>query len=57
MNIAYVSAAYDAAAWTDFGVAVTGAAAALAGLLLLAILINLRQILDATACPAGPPRR
>lgn len=34
------------AAWADFGVAVTGAAAALAGLVFVAISINLRSILS-----------
>lgn len=52
MNIDYVSTAYAAAAWTDFGVAVTGAAAALAGLLFIAISINLRQIIDSDGLPS-----
>jgi hypothetical protein len=41
-----VSVAYSAAAWSDFGGAVATAAAALAGLLFIAVSINLRQILD-----------
>jgi hypothetical protein len=41
-----VSVAYSAAGWSDFGAAVATAAAALAGLLFIAVSINLRQILD-----------
>jgi hypothetical protein len=41
-----VSVAYSAAGWSDFGGAVATAAAALAGLLFIAVSINLRQILD-----------
>jgi hypothetical protein len=52
VNIAYVSTAYDAAAWTDFGVAVTGAAAALSGLLFIAISINLQKILTFDGLPS-----
>jgi modulator of FtsH protease len=52
VSTAYVSTAYDAASWTDFGVSVTGAAAALAGLLFIAISINLRQILDSDGLPS-----
>jgi hypothetical protein len=38
---------YDAAAWTGFLTAITGAAAALAGLLFVAVSINLEHILKA----------
>ena len=38
--------AYDPAAWSDYGIALVGAAAALAGLVFVAISINLRQILS-----------
>jgi hypothetical protein len=38
--------AQDPAAWADFGVALTGASAALAGLVFVAISINLRSILS-----------
>jgi hypothetical protein len=41
-----VSAAYSAGAWTDFGTAAATAAAALAGLLFIAVSINLAKILD-----------
>lgn len=41
-----MSVAYSAASWSDFGAAVATAAAALAGLLFIAVSINLRQILD-----------
>jgi hypothetical protein len=37
---------YSAAGWADFGVATAGATAALAGLLLVAVSINLEKILD-----------
>ena len=40
--------AYDAAAWSDFAAGTAGAAAALAGLLFVAVSINLQPIL------AGP---
>jgi hypothetical protein len=39
-------AAEDPAAWSDFGLGLVGAAAALAGLIFVAISINLRQILS-----------
>jgi hypothetical protein len=38
--------AYDASQWADFSVAVLGGAAALVGLVFLAVSINLRQILS-----------
>jgi hypothetical protein len=47
-----VSTAYAAASWTEFGTAVAAAAAALAGLLFIAISINLRQILDEDGLPS-----
>jgi hypothetical protein len=37
---------YDAAAWTGFLTAITGAAAALAGLLFVAVSLNLERILE-----------
>jgi len=50
--MAAVSAAYDHTQWSDFAIAVAGAAAALAGLLVVAVSINLQQILsDATLPP------
>lgn len=47
-----MTTAYTASAWTGFGAAVATAAAALAGLLFIAISINLRQILDAPGLPS-----
>ncbi len=41
-----VVTAYDADQWSDFAVGVAGAAAALAGLLFVAVSLNLRQILS-----------
>jgi hypothetical protein len=46
-----VDAAYDAELWTDFAIAVVGAAAALAGLLVVAISINIREIVAAPRLP------
>ena len=46
-----MSAAYTAGDWTDFGVAVASAAAALVGFLFIALSINLRQILAAPNLP------
>ena len=40
---------YDLAAWTGFFTAVTSAAAALAGLLFVAVSINLKNILEGTS--------
>lgn len=48
-----MDAAVDAAQWHDFGVAVIGASAALAGLLVVAVSINLQPIL----ANEGLPRR
>jgi hypothetical protein len=42
---------YAAEHWTDFGVATAGAAAALAGLLVVAISINLERILQFSSLP------
>jgi len=39
-----VSSSFDAGEWTDFAVAVSGASAALAGLLVVSISINVREI-------------
>jgi hypothetical protein len=47
-----VSTAYAAHAWTGFGEAVATAAASLAGLLFIAVSINLRQILDLPGLPS-----
>jgi hypothetical protein len=47
-----VNPAYSAAAWSGFGQSVATAAAALAGLLFIAVSINLRQILDAKGLPS-----
>jgi hypothetical protein len=49
--------AYAADRWSDFGVGVTGAAAALAGLVFVAVSINLSEILKYRNLPgrAGSP--
>jgi hypothetical protein len=47
-----VSTAYTPADWTDFGTAVATAAAALVGLLFVAISINLRTILEEKGLPS-----
>jgi len=47
-----VSSAYTAALWTEFGESVATASAALAGLLFIAVSINLRQILEIPSLPS-----
>jgi modulator of FtsH protease len=46
-----VSGSFDPAEWTDFAVAVSGAAAALAGLLVVSISINVREIASDRTLP------
>lgn len=46
-----MSAAYDPSPWHDFGTAVTGASAALAGLLVVAVSINLQPIITGQGLP------
>lgn len=47
-----MSAAYDAAEWSDLFVAVAGASAALAGLVFVAVSINIEQILEGEGLPS-----
>jgi len=47
-----VSSAYTAASWTEFGESVATASAALAGLLFIAVSINLKQILEIPSLPS-----
>jgi hypothetical protein len=47
-----VSTAYAPASWAGFGAAVTAAAAALAGLLFIAVSINLKEILKFKSLPS-----
>ncbi len=47
-----MSVAYTPADWTEFGAAAATAAAALAGLLFIAVSINLRQILETKSLPS-----
>jgi hypothetical protein len=47
-----MSTAYTASSWTEFGATVATAAAALAGLLFIAVSINLRQILAVPSLPS-----
>jgi hypothetical protein len=44
--------AYDVGAWSEFGVAVLGGAAALAGLLFVAISLNIEEVLRFSGLPA-----
>ncbi|HXW88783.1 MAG TPA: hypothetical protein VEJ42_11040 [Streptosporangiaceae bacterium] len=47
-----MSSAYTAASWTEFGESVATASAALAGLLFIAVSINLKQILEIPSLPS-----
>ncbi len=47
-----MTTAYTAGSWTGFGTAVATAAAALAGLLFIAVSINLKQILEIESLPS-----
>ena len=44
--------AYDVGAWSEFGVAVLGGAAALAGLLFVAVSLNIEEVLRYSTVPA-----
>jgi modulator of FtsH protease len=44
--------AYDVAEWSEFGVAVLGGAAALAGLLFVAVSLNIEEVLRYSGVPA-----
>ena len=43
---------YDVGAWSEFGVAVLGGAAALAGLLFVAVSLNIEEVLRYSNVPA-----
>jgi hypothetical protein len=46
----------EVAAWEGFAVALAGAAAVLAGLVVVAVSINIDRILPVRGLPAGPAR-
>jgi hypothetical protein len=46
----------DVAAWDGFAAALAGASAALAGLVFVAVSINIRRILSVPGCPAEQAR-
>lgn len=50
-------AGYDASAWFEFAVAVVGAAAALSGLLFVAMSINIERIVSVSEVPSWRPDR
>ncbi|MGN6429771.1 MAG: hypothetical protein ACTHNB_03440 [Gaiellaceae bacterium] len=49
-----MGAAYDPAAWHDFGVALVSASAALLGLVFVVVSIHLRAVVDDPVLAAGP---